>query len=333
MKLTSTLKTIGLAGAAAGLLMASTATAQVKLTMTYPFPDFLTYTKLCKNLAAKINEKAKGKFAINQLPFNSIKMFQQPPALRAGRIDMMCIPAAFYARALPENEAVSTSNSSPAKVRANGGIKLLDEVHQQHFNAKYLGWTTAGNRFRIYMKNPPKFTAKGLPDFSGVKLRDNPIYGAFFKAMGATTHPMPATDVYAALEKGVVDAAAWATTGLIGLKWNKFLTHGLEPEFYHTDIGWVINLKKWSSLDAASQKLLQDAVIEAEADHHKLLVDLAKKERETLIKEGMKFHQVPNAAEYSKLAVDSAYARMAERLKGTDRGPGNAAKLRALWIE
>ncbi len=333
MTLAKRIKALGLAGVAAGLMTTGTAAAEVKLTMTYPFPDFLTYTKLCKDLAKKINAAAKGKFQVNQLPFNSIKMFQQPPALRAGRIDMMCIPAAFYARALPENEAVSTSNSNPATVRANGGIALLDQIHQKYYNAKYLGWTTAGNRFRVYMKNPPKFNDKGLPNFDGVKLRDNPIYGAFFKAMGASTHPMPATAVYAALEKGVVDAAAWAPTGLIGLKWNKFLRYGLEPEFYATDIGWVINLKKWSSLDAASQKVLQDAVIKAEGEHQKILEDLAKKERAALIKDGMKFVKVPNAELYSKLAVDSAYDRMVERLKKTKRGPENAKKLRALWIQ
>ena len=53
--------------------------------------------------------------------------------------------------------------------------------HQKNYNLKYLGWTASGGRFRIYMKNAPKFTSKGLPDFTGVKLRDNPIYGAFFR--------------------------------------------------------------------------------------------------------------------------------------------------------
>jgi TRAP-type C4-dicarboxylate transport system substrate-binding protein len=333
MTIRKTMKTLGLVGAATGLVLAGSAAAQVKLTMTYPFPDYLTYTKLCKQLAAKINAAAKGKFVINQLPFNSIKMFQQPPALRAGRIDLTCIPAAFYARALPENEAISTSNSTPEKVRANGGIELIDKLHQKYYNAKYLGWTTAGNHFRLYMKNPPKFNAKGLPDFHGVKLRDNPIYGAFFKALGASTNPMPATAVYPALEKGVIDAAAWATTGLFGLKWNKFLRHAIEPEFYQTDIGWIMNLKKWSSLDAASQKILQDEVIKAETAHRKILEAMAAKERAALIKDGMKFHQVPNAKLYSKLAVDSAYARMTARLKETKRGPADAAKLRALFIQ
>ena len=320
------------AGMAAVLLAgAPRASAEVKLNLVYPFPDFLIYTKQCKQLAADITEAAKGKLSIEVLPFNSIKMFQQPPAVRKGRVDMMCTPYAFFARAVPENEAVSTSSSNPETVRANGGMAMLDEIQQKQFGVKNLGWTSSGGRFRIYMEKAPKFNDKGMLDLAGVKLRDNPIYGAFFRAMNATTHPLPATQVYSALEKGVVNAAAWATIGLKGLKWDKFLRHAVEPEFYHTDIGWFVNLKKWNSLDAGLRKLVQDMVIENEKAARKILLEESKKERAVLAKEGMKFHTVPAADVYSKLAVDSAYARMTDRLTKAKRPTGHVAKLRELW--
>ena len=329
----SSLKTLTLAaGAAAMMTVASpSARAETKLTLAFPFPDFLIYTKLCKELAGKINTAGKGMVKIEILPFNSIKMFDQPNAVRRGRVDMVCTPAAFYARAIPENEAISTSNSSPKAVRASGGYKMIDDLHQSQFNMKYLGWTGSGGRFRIYMKNAPKFSAKGLPNFDGVKLRDNPIYGAFFKAMGATTHPMPSTAAYSALEKGVIDAAAWATIGLKGLKWDKFLRHAIEPEFYQTDIGWAMNLDKWKSLSPAAKKLLQDQVMAHEGAARARLEGMAKTERATLIKEGMKFYSAPDPKAYIALAVDSAYGRMTERLKKTKRGAGNVGKLRAAF--
>ncbi len=310
---------------------APAASAKIELNLVYPFPDFLIYTKQCKQLAADITKAAEGKLAINVLPFNSIKMFQQPPAVRKGRVDMVCTPYAFFARAVPENEAVSTSASNPETVRANGGLAMLDELQQKYFGVKNLGWTSSGGRFRIYMENAPKFNDKGMLDLAGVKLRDNPIYGAFFRAMNATTHPLPATQVYSALEKGVVNAAAWATIGLKGLKWDKFLRHAVEPEFYHTDIGWFINLKKWNSLDAGLRKLVQDMVIANEKAVRKILLEESKTERATLAKEGMKFHTVPAAAIYSKLAVDSAYDRMVDRLKKAKRPTDHVAKLRQLW--
>ena len=329
-------KSAGALLAAAGMTAmlsvgAATASAEVKLNMVYPFPDFLIYTKQCKQLAADISKALKGKLSINVLPFNSIKMFQQPVAVRKGRVDLVCTPNAFFARAVPENEAVSTSSSNPQTVRANGGFEMLDKIQQKYFGVKNLGWTSSGGRFRIYTKNSPKFNAKGMLDLSGVKLRDNPIYGAFFRAMNATTHPLPATQVYSALEKGVVNASAWATIGLKGLKWDKFLRHAVEPEFYHTDIGWFINLKKWSSLDAGIRKSVQDMVIANENAVRKVLLAESKKERATLAGEGMKFHTVPAGAVYSKLAVDSAYARMVDRLKKAKRPTDHVAKLRELW--
>ena len=305
--------------------------AATKLTLVYPFPDFLVYTKNCKALAEKINARGKGVVKIDVLPFNSIKMFQQPPAVSKGRIDLACTPAAFYARAIPENEAVSTASSVPEQVRSNGGTKMIDELQQKYFNVKYLGWTTGGDRFRIYMKNAPKFNADGLPNFTGVKMRDNPIYGAFLKAMNATTHNLSSSAVFGALEKGVVDASAWATNGLKGLKWDKFLRHAIDEDFYRTDIGWIMNLDKWKGLSAKAKGIIQNSVIEQEKINAAQLSGMAAKEKATLIKEGMKFHKVPAREKYLKLAVDSAYKRMIGRLKKARRPTDHVAKLRAAY--
>jgi len=320
---------LGLAAAVGLGAMTTASEATTKLTLVHPFPDFLIYTKQCKALVDHINKIGKGVIEIEVKPFNSIKMFQQPTAVSKGIVDLACTPAAFYARAIPENEAISTASATVMDARANGGIKLIDDLHQKKFNMKYLGWTSSGNNFRIYLANPPKFNDKGLPDFSGVKMRDNPIYGAFLRALKASTHNIPSTGVYSALEKHRVDGSPWATLGLINLKWDKFLRHGIEPVFYQTDIGWIMNLDKWKSLSPEAQKLLQDAVIQSEIDNYKVLTGLADAERKKLADGGMKFHQVPAAAEYLKIAVDSAFERMTERLTEAKEDTAIVAELRS----
>ena len=327
------LKSVILAAGTAAMIgvTAPSAMAEKTVTMVYPFPDFLVYTKSCKAMVAAINKAGAGVVKIDLKPYNSIKMFQQPGAVSKGVVDMVCTPAAFYARALPENEAVSTSSSSPAAVRANGGMKILDDLHQKHMNMKYLGWIDSGPNFRIYMKNPPKFGSDGMPDFSGIKMRDNPIYGAFFRAMKASTHSMSSSQVYSALEKGVVNASAWATLGLPGLKWDKFLRHAVEPDFYQTDIGVVMNLKSWKGLGAKAQKVLQDTVIAWENSSREARTAEAAAERKKLIAEGMKFYTAPAGAKYSTLAVNSAYARMEGRLQKMKRPLEWAKKLRQAY--
>jgi TRAP-type C4-dicarboxylate transport system substrate-binding protein len=306
--------------------------AEVTLSMVHPFPDFLVYTKSCKAMVASINKAGAGVVQIDIKGGNeAIKMFQQPGAVSKGSVDLTCTPAAFYAQAIPENEAISTSNASPAHVRANGGLALIDGLHQKHFNLKYLGWIDSGPGFHIYMQDPPKFRADGLPDFTGVKMRDNPIYGAFFRALKATTHNMPSSEVYSALEKGVVNASAWTSIGLMGLKWDKFLHHRLDPKFYQTDIGVIMNLDRWKSLSPAAQKILQGTIIAHENSSRAARLAEVDGEVAQLKAGGMKLYDVPAAAKYLQIGLDSAYERMLGRLKERGRPTDAANKLRKLY--
>ncbi len=318
---------------AATALTTAPAQAETTLSLVYPFPDFLVYTKSCKALVEKINAAGAGEVKIDVKPFNSIKMFQQPGAVSKGSVDMTCTPAAFYAQKIPENEAISTSNSSPAIVRKNGGMAIIDELHQKNFNMKYLGWIDSGIGFYIYTQDPPKFNADGLPDFSGVKMRDNPIYGAFFRALGASTHNMPSNEVYSALEKGVVNASAWAALGLIQFKWDKFLRHRVDPTFYQTDIGLIMNLDAWKSLSPKAQKIVQDTVIAHENSSRAARISEAQAEAKQLKAEGMKFWPAPAADKYLGVAIDSAYGRVAERLKKQGKGLDAMNKLRTAYQE
>ncbi len=326
------IKSAMIAGGSLAVLAGGQATAQTKLTLVHPFPTFLVYTKSCLELAKKINAAGKGVVEIDVRGGpEAIKMFQQAPAVSKGAVDMTCIPAAFYANVIPENEAISTSNSSPAAVRANGGMAIIDRLHQRYFKVKYLGWVDSGPGFHIYMAETPKFRKDGLPDFSTTKMRDNPIYGAFFRSLNAKTHNMAATQVYAALEKGIINAAAWTSIGLTQLKWDKFLRNRLDPKFYQTDMGVIINLRKWRSLSAKARKIIQDTVIEHEQSSRAARMKDVIEEEETLRKGGMKFFTVPAKEKFTALAVSSAYDRMYDRLKKRKRTLQFANQLRKLY--
>lgn len=315
--------------AAAMTTFSASPSAQTKLSLVHPFPDFLVYTKSCKAMVAKIN--AAGVGVEVKGGSEAVKMFQQPGAVSKGAVDMVCTPAAFYAQAIPENEAISTSPSSPAMVRANGGMAIIDQLHQKYFKVKYLGWVDSGPGFHIYMQDAPKFKKNGQPDFAGVKMRDNPIYGAFFRALGATTHNMSSSAVYSALEKGIVNASAWTSIGLIAFKWDKFLRHRLDPKFYQTDIGLIMNLKTWKKMAKKDQDILQSTVIAHENSSRAARLSEVATERQKLLGGGMIFHDVPAASEYLKVAIESAYARMEERLTKRKRPLDSMKKLRPLY--
>lgn len=332
MKLAKLLSAAAVAGTLAGT--SGGAGAVEKLSLVHPFPGFLIYTKSCKQMVERINTAGAGvvQITVRGGP-EAIKTFQQAPAVRDGVVDMTCVPAAFYAAAIPENEAVATSNASPEHVRANGGMAILDELHRKHYKTRYLGWIDSGPSFHIYMANPPRFKSGGLPNFDGVKMRDNPIYGAFFRALGATTHNMGVGAVFSALEKGTVNASAWTSIGLMQLKWDKFLRHRIDPKFYQTDIGIIANAGAWGKLSSKARGIVTTAIKIYEGESRAARLHEVAVEKAQLAKGGMKFWPVKggSAAKYIKTAIDSAYARVEGRLKKRGRSVEFARQLRNLY--
>ena len=310
-------KTTAAAAGLATLLGSASAWAEDKVTAVHAFPGFLVYTKSFLAMVDEINARGKGivQIEVRGGP-EAIGMFQQPAAVRDGVVDMVHTPGSFYGKNVPEIDAMVAATVSPMVVRANGGAALMDEAHQKRFNVKHLGWIDGGVRFHIYSTKEPKFGADGVLDLTGVKLRDNPIYHAFFEALNATTSSMPSTEVYAALEKGVVDASAWTQIGILDLKWDKFLKYRVDPAFYNTDLGVIFNRDSWNDLSPESQKLIQDVVIEWEQKSYDARQADVKSDAEKLSAGGMEFVAMSDeaAAKYLALADEAAWARMKGRL-------------------
>ncbi|MEM9104678.1 MAG: TRAP transporter substrate-binding protein DctP [Pseudomonadota bacterium] len=299
------------------IMAAGSAYAVDKISAVHAFPPFLVYTQTFLEMVEEINKRGEGvvEIEVRGGP-EAIGMFQQPAALRDGVVDMVHTPGSFYGANVPEIDAMVAASVTPMEARANGGAALMDEAHQKRFNAKHLGWIDGGIKFHIYMNNEPAFGDDGILDLTGVKLRDNPIYHAFFEALNATTSSMPSTEVYSALEKGVVDASAWTSIGIPQLKWNEFLKYRVDPAFYNTDIGVIMNVDSWNNLSPESQKLVQDVVIEWEQKSYDARQEDRVADEKVLQDGGMTFvpHGEEAGAAYIQKSEDAAWARMKERM-------------------
>ena len=315
------------------LLSTGSALAVDKITAVHAFPNFLVYTKTFLAMVEEINERGAGivEIEVRGGP-EAIGMFEQPGAVRDGVVDMVHTPGSFYGASVPEIDAMVAARRAPMEVRANGGAALMDEIHQERFNVKHLGWIDGGVHFHIYSINEPVFGSNGVLNLDGVKLRDNPIYHAFFEALNATTASMPSTEVYAALEKGVVEASAWPSIGLIDLKWDKFLKYRVDPGFYNTDIGVIMNKESWAALSPESQALIQEVVIEWEQSSYDARQTDRGIDEGKLQGGGMQFvaHGEEGGATYATIADDAAWARMRKRLDDMG-GSDNYDRLRELY--
>jgi TRAP-type C4-dicarboxylate transport system substrate-binding protein len=327
-------KTI-LGGILATTALAGTAYAQETLTAVHAFPESLIYTKSFLEFVDKVNAAGEGvvQIEVRGGP-EAIGMFQQPDAVRSGVVDMVYTPGSFYAGALPEKDALVTSNKVASEVRANGGIELIDQIHQEKMGVKYLGWFDSGVCYNLWTRDAPKLDDAGNLDVSGLKLRGNAVYNAFFtEYLGAQVIDLPTTEVYSALERGVVDATGWTQIGLIDLKWNEFLNYRVEPCFFSTDLGTIVNLEKWNSLSEEARKIVQDVAIAHEAESAEKLGALRDSDFAALEEAGMEVVTLEGDAAdaYLGAAVQSTWDRMKGLMAESPQGEGNYDKLIELF--
>ena len=311
---------------AGSTLLASIAQAEDTVSAVHAFPETLIYTKSFLSFVDKVNAAGEGVVQIDVRGGpEAIGMFQQPDAVRDGVVDMVYTPGSFYGGSLPEKDAMVTSNMTAVEARASGGIALIDEIHQAKMGLKYLGWFDSGVCYNLWTRDKPKFDAEGNFDVDGLKLRGNNVYNAFFSGyLNAQVIDLPTGEVYSALQRGVVDATGWTQIGLIDLKWNEFLNYRIEPCFFSTDLGVIINQEKWESLSEESRTILQDVAIQHEADSVAALRLKRDEDFAALEAAGMKVVTLEGEAKarYLAASVETTWERMksvmAEQPGGTD---------------
>ncbi|WP_308918190.1 TRAP transporter substrate-binding protein DctP [Jannaschia sp. LMIT008] len=326
-----------LGGLLAGTALAGAAHAQEVLTAVHAFPETLIYTQSFLEFVDKVNE-AGGEVVRIEVRGGpeAIGMFQQPDAVRDGIVDMVYTPGSFYGGTVPEKDAMVASNMTGPEARASGGIELMDRIHQDKMGVKYLGWFDSNVCYNLFTVDEPQFDDAGNLAVDGLKLRGNAVYNAFFNDyLGAQVIDLPTTDVYAGLERGVVDATGWTQIGLADLKWDEFVNYRIEPCFFSTDLGVIVNLDAWNGLSDEAREIVQEAAIAHEQESADRLGALAEEQLAALEEGGMTTVTLEGQAadEYLAAARETTHARMRELMADSPQGDGDYDRLIELFYD
>ena len=322
---------------AGSITLATAAQSEETITAVHAFPETLIYTQSFLSFVDKVNEAGAGvvQIEVRGGP-EAIGMFQQPDAVRDGIVDMVYTPGSFYGGSLPEKDALVASNLTAIETRKNGGIELIDQIHQEKMGLKYLGWFDSGVCYNLWTRDEPSFNADGNLEVEGLKLRGNAVYNAFFtNYLGAQVIDLPTGEVYAALQRGVVDATGWTQIGLIDLKWNEFLNYRIEPCFFSTDLGVIVNLDHWNELSDEAKKIVQEVAIQHEIDSVNALRTKRDEDFAALEEQGMNVVSLEGEAKanYLLAAREKNWERMEGLMAEHPMGTGNYDRLIELFYD
>ena len=253
---------------------------------------------------------------------------EQLTATRNGVFDMLFGAAGYYVGQVPEGYVFYATSMTPMEARESGAFDVLADVYREKAHAEVLGWVAAGVGYNIWLKDPDvPVSADGLPDLSGLKIRSSPFYNAWLESMGATVVPVSAPDIYSALERGVVDGAAWPALGITDFGWNKFIGARIDPAVWQFDNLLMVNLDAWNNLSSETQGALKASIAALESEAYDFYAGLAEEERVVVEDAGTRPFVMSDAARdvYVKAATDLMWAQL-EKV-----APENYERLRAAF--
>ena len=273
MQRRSFLKKTGLGLAASAAAVAAPAVhagePKVKWRMTSSFPKSLSILySTAELLANRLREITDGNFDIRVFPAGKIvPAMGALDAVERGTVDM-CHTCSYYYT--DKNKAFALGTSIPFGMNARqfdswvtegGGQKLLDEFYADWNVYSFLGGNTGvqmGGWFRNRIET--------VRDLHGLKMRIAGLGGDVMQQLGVVPLQLPASALYSALEKGIIDAVEWiAPHDDEKLAFHKLVKHYYAPGWWEPGpaVHFYVNRLQWNKLPKSYQAAFRSAAREA----------------------------------------------------------------------
>ena len=278
-------------------------------------PRQTDYTRHFEEWIERTNKLGEGKFKIIFVGGpEAIPTFEQADAVRTGVVHMVFGPATYYIGLLPEVEAMFASNLTPMETRKSGGLALMDRIHQEKLETRYLARTTF-IEFHLFTRERPPLNSDGIPDLNTQLIRGGPVWRDFITSLGADFANVAAPDVYMALERNMIQGVGWPIVGLEDASWQQHLNYRIDPGVFSSDVGIIFNQEKWNSMPDDVQLILDEAVIDYEKDSYSYFEELTKSLDQRMRESGIEIITLTDDAElkYRKLANDVIWQRLEKR--------------------
>ena len=303
--------------AAATAWNAPAAAAETSLKLVSMLPKKTPIGQTFDGFITRLNKALAGEFRIDWRGGPEVvPQFKQPNAVRLGSVDMTLTSPSYANGILSVSGSANYSNKQYDEIKATGYLDYMAELHAAK-GLVYIGELPVSRlRFHIFLRRP--ITA--LADLENVKIRVFPAIAPAVKALGASPLVLPMTEIYTAMERGIVDGFVTGVSGT-ARQYKGLLGAYVEPGFYRATFHFLANPKSWARVPAATRAKVIDFVRNTDpaAFEASWNANLAAGYRQ-LEETGVKAVRFPPAEEaaYKKTVFDAAWT--AVRKKAPEAG-------------
>lgn len=311
-------------GAMAGALLAGAAqSAELKMIVSWPETNTMAFMP---GAQFKQNLEAQGvDLTVAISGPEAVPPFEQLTPTSVGVFDVIYTYPAYHSKAL----TVVTNAMEPdmGKIRSSGVFGAIDEYFQAEHNLKLLANVAVGSSgYHCYLKEP---LSEG-GDWQGRKIRGVSTYVPVIEALGGAAVNTPMGEVYAGIERGVVDGACAPQSVYRATKHFEVAPYRTEPTFGQLVSYIAMNLDTWNGLSDDQKAAVEAASIQTEQDTIRIGNEAIEGDLAATAEAGAQATTFPDA-QYDKVLgayYDGVWALAAECC-----GEDTASSLRAMATE
>ena len=279
--------------------------AAVTLKFAHAAPESDLQQDLAKHFKKEVEARTNGEVIVNLFPQGQLGSDKQMiDGTRSGIVDISMVGLNNWSGLIPDSAAFElpyifpTRESAYLALDGKAGQDVLKQMEK--YGAKGLGYPENGFRNITNSKRP----IKEPEDLKGLQMRVNnaKALNDMFKIMGANPQQIPVSELYTALESGVVDAQDHPISITLSFKLFEVQDYLSLSQHAYSPLVIAMNLKKFNKLTPDQQKIITDVAKEA-IDLQRVMS--AQKEEEmiaALEKDGMKVNRDVNAQAFQAQA-------------------------------
>ncbi|MEZ9863377.1 DctP family TRAP transporter solute-binding subunit [Vibrio breoganii] len=300
---------------ASTIAMSSNVFAATTLKLAHAAPESDLQQDLSLFFKKEIEARTNGEVKVNIYPQGQLGSDKQMiDGSRAGIVDLAMVGLNNYNGMMPESAAFTLPFMFPNRETA---YKVLDGEPGQEvlkkfekFGLKGLGFPENGYRNMTNNEKPIRLPS----DVKGLQMRVNgsKALNDMFNELGANPQQLPVSELYTALETGVVDSQDHPISVTLSFKFDEVQKYLSLTQHAYSPLVLTMNLRKFNTLSDEEQKIIEDVAAEAVAMQRKLSIEKEDSMIAQLEANGMKVNRDVDGAAFQE-AIQPVWSAFIEQ--------------------
>lgn len=238
--------------------------APIRLVLSHHVPTTHLIHRTTETYATRVRDATNGQVTVDIRPASQLfNLRTSAEALQLGTLDLCWSDLGTLANWQPPLGFVSmpfllNDFEHVRRVLYGSAGRQVSDVAKDALGVEILSLGASG--FRIFLSKKP---IQSADDVRGIKLRvpEIPTWVAMARAMGANPTPIPAGEIYTALQTGVVDAIEVPADFIVSSKAYEVAGFATRTHHIFTEVSMMASAKKMATLPANVQKVIRDEAV------------------------------------------------------------------------